>query len=61
MCRHKGALQVDVVEAKGLPRMDTVGTSELPRFVWARIERTSVVLRNVPILTALRIPHACHS
>lgn len=26
--RHKGALQVDVVEAKDLPRMDTVGLSE---------------------------------
>ena len=26
--RHKGALQVDVIEAKNLPRMDTVGTSK---------------------------------
>ena len=35
--RHKGALQVDVIEAKNLPRMDTVGTSArlLPWFVFA--------------------------
>lgn len=26
--RHKGALQVDVIEAKNLPRMDTVGTTD---------------------------------
>lgn len=26
--RHKGALQVDAIEAKNLPRMDTVGTSK---------------------------------
>ncbi|KAL4424271.1 hypothetical protein ABPG75_001572 [Micractinium tetrahymenae] len=26
--RHRGALQVDVVEAKNLPRMDTVGTTD---------------------------------
>jgi Ca2+-dependent lipid-binding protein len=26
--RHKGSLQVDVIEAKNLPRMDTVGTTD---------------------------------
>lgn len=26
--RHRGALQVDVIEAKNLPRMDTVGTTD---------------------------------
>jgi Ca2+-dependent lipid-binding protein len=26
--RHKGALQVDVIEAQGLPKMDTLGTAD---------------------------------
>ena len=43
-CRHKGALQVDVVEARNLPRMDTIGTSE-----WCTAVRSAACTAVSPV------------